>query len=184
MTTVHTAWVGDSLTVLDRMDPQVRAGLLASLLGTLSLGAVLGTVLALMYGALSGPRAVLFGLLVTAWLLEDTGRRLLAARMEFGRLARNDGVHLLVTCAVLGGFHFTAGLSIEALLLAMAAGCVVSIGLVVLQAPREELALPRLGDADLRQVAAFASWRAAQAALRPTTLLLARVAISVLVSGA
>lgn len=184
MTTVHTAWVGDSLTVLDRMDPQVRAGLLASLLGTLSLGAVLGTALALAYGALPGPRALLFGLLVTVWLLEDTGRRLLAARMEFGRLARNDGVHLLVTCAVLAGVHFTAGLSIEALLLAMAAGCAVSIGLVVLQAPREELALPRLGDADLRQVASFASWRAAQAALRPTTLLLARVAISVLVSGA
>ncbi|KAA9376443.1 hypothetical protein F5972_23815 [Microbispora cellulosiformans] len=183
MATLHTAWVGDSLTVLDRFDPRVRAGLFVSLLGTLALGAVVGTVLALAFGALPGARTLLFGVLVVVWLAEDTGRRLLAARMEFARLARNDGLHLLTTCVVLVVVHVTAGIDLEWLLVAMAAGCVVSIFLVLLQAPREELALPPLRGADVRGVGVFAAWRAAQAVLRPTTLLLARIAIAALVSS-
>src|SRR3982750_3317388 len=32
MTAIETAWVGDSLTVLDRFDPKLRRGLVASLM--------------------------------------------------------------------------------------------------------------------------------------------------------
>ncbi|MDH2428935.1 hypothetical protein [Sphaerisporangium sp. TRM90804] len=184
VTTLHTAWVGDSLTVLDRFDPRVRSALGVSLLSSLALGAVAGTVLAVAFGAAGGPGALLFGALVVVWLVEDTCRRVLAARMEFGRLAANATLDMAVAFAVLGGFWLTGPPRLETMLAAMCAGSLAGVAHAVALLPREELAWPGLRGADVRGVASFATWRAAQAGLRPLTLMLARVAIAAMVSGA
>lgn len=185
ITTLHTAWVGDSLTVLDRHDPRVRAALLVSLLGTLTLGAGAGVGIALALGAARGADAALYGLLVLLWLAEDTGRRLQAARMEFHLVAQNAVADLAVTALTLGGLWLAAGrVTLTSLLTAMCAGCLAGVALALARLPRAELALPALPGAALREVAAFAGWRAAQAGLRPLTLLLTRTAIAMLVSGA
>ncbi|GIH69079.1 MATE family efflux transporter [Sphaerimonospora thailandensis] len=183
ITTLHTAWVGDSLTVLDRFDPRVRAALAASSVATLALGAVVGTVLAIVLDAASGPGVVLFGVLVVLWLLEDTGRRMLAARLEFGRLAANAVVDFVVVFVVLGAFWLAGALRLETVLAAMCAGSLAGVVLAVISLPREELAWPGLRRADLRGIVAFATWRTAQAGLRPLTLMLSRVAIVAIVSS-
>ncbi|GLW99544.1 hypothetical protein [Microtetraspora sp. NBRC 16547] len=184
ITTLHTAWVGDSLTVLDRFDPRVRAALAASLVATLGLGAVVGGILTITLDAAGPPGALLFGVLVVIWLLEDTLRRILAARLEFGRLAANAVVDFSVVFATLGAFWLAGELRLETMLLAMCAGSLAGVGQAVIGLPREELAWPGLREADLRRLVTFATWRAAQAGLRPLTLMLTRVAIAAMVSSA
>ncbi|MFC0864175.1 hypothetical protein ACFHYQ_17915 [Sphaerimonospora cavernae] len=188
ITTLHTAWVGDSLTVLDRFDPRVRAALAASSVVTLALGAVVGTVLAIVLDAASGLGVLLFGVLVVLWLLEDTGRRILAARLEFGRLAANAVVDFVVVFSVLGAFWLSGALRLETVLAAMCAGSLAGVVLAVVSLPHEELAWPglrraTLREADLRGIVSFATWRTAQAGLRPLTLMLTRVAIVAMVSS-
>jgi O-antigen/teichoic acid export membrane protein len=183
ITTLHTAWVGDSLTVLDRFEPRIRAALAASIVATVTLGVAGGTMLAAVLDTVSVPAALLFGLLVAIWLLEDTLRRMLTARLEFGLLASNAVLDLVVSFAVLGAFWLTGPPALETMLAAMCAGSLAGVAHAAARLPREELAWPGLRGAEMRELASFATWRAAQAGLRPLTLMLARVAIAAMVSS-
>ncbi|NJP25598.1 hypothetical protein FLW53_15625 [Microbispora sp. SCL1-1] len=184
ITTLHTSWVGDSLTVLDRFESPVRAAIAASLVTSLALGAVASVILAIVLRAAAGPGALLFGGLVLLWLLEDTVRRLLSARLEFGRLATNTVVDFVVAFATLSGFWLAHALSLETMLVAMCAGSLAGVVHAVIGLPRDELRWPRLREADLQRIVPFATWRVAQAALRPLTLMVTRVAIVAMVSSA
>src|SRR3954451_25173249 len=46
ITALQTAWVGDSLTVLDRFEPRVRQGLVASIVMFSAVAIVLGSLMA------------------------------------------------------------------------------------------------------------------------------------------
>ncbi|WP_460365891.1 hypothetical protein, partial [Actinocorallia lasiicapitis] len=98
---VQTSWVGDALTVFDRFEPRVRGALLLSLLITVAGGALVAAVA----GAFLLPAATtgLFVLLAVLWVLNETGRRIFTARMEFWRLAANDAAAYAVTLGTLGG---------------------------------------------------------------------------------
>ncbi|WP_083983374.1 hypothetical protein [Actinomadura hibisca] len=185
ITAVQTSWVGDTLTVFDRFEPRVRGALVWSVLGSVSLGALVGAVVSVAMGLAGAAGTALFALLVALWLTNETGRRVFTARMEFWRLTLNDACYLVVTLAALGGL-LVAGrsASVELLLAAMCAGCAASIVLARFRLPAEEYALAPLRGTALREVAAFAWWRSIQAGIRPTALLLARVMIAAFASTA
>ncbi|MFF5260766.1 lipopolysaccharide biosynthesis protein [Actinomadura viridis] len=185
ITSVQTSFVGDTLTVYDRFEPRIRGALILSVAGTVVAGAAVGAVVAVVMG-LAGPAGIaLFALLVALWLLNETGRRIFTARMEFWRLAANDGCYLLVTFAALGGaLALGAGASVELLLAAMCAGCAGSLVLARLRLPAEEFAPAPLRGTAFREVLGFAWWRSIQAAIRPSALLAARIMIVAFASTA
>ncbi|WP_222854091.1 lipopolysaccharide biosynthesis protein [Fodinicola acaciae] len=163
-TALYTGWVGDSLTVLDRFDPAVRPALSLSFFCGCLAGLVVGV---LFYGWF-------LGILICCWLVEETGRRLLMARREFGRLVVNDATYFAVSVAVVWVLPW----SVDGFLGAMSAGAVAASAVAVFQLPRKEFLVVRPGLTGLRTVAGFATWRSAQATLRPASLLLARVLVA------
>ncbi|WP_449062601.1 hypothetical protein [Planomonospora algeriensis] len=182
-TTVYTSWVGDSLNVLDRSDPRIRSAIAASMLLFTAAGVVGGAVFAVVLRLATPVGVALFALLTVLWLLQETCRRLLQARLEFSRLLVNDVSYVLVTLAVLGvASPLAGGLSIEAILAAMCAGTLVSLLVTLRRLPREEYRLVRPGFAGMRALSGFAAWRSAQSSLRPLTLLATRIAIDVFAS--
>ncbi|WP_242885792.1 hypothetical protein [Actinomadura litoris] len=185
ITAVQTSWVGDSLTVFDRFDPRVRGALLLSVLATVGAGAAVGAGVTAAMGLAGVAGIGLFGLLVALWLLNETGRRIFTARMEFWRLALNDSSYLVVTIGTLAAaLALGAAATLELMLAAMCAGCLVSITLARLRLPSPEYALAPLRGTAFREIAGFAVWRSVQAGLRPGALLLARVMIAAFASTA
>ncbi|MBW8481605.1 lipopolysaccharide biosynthesis protein [Actinomadura parmotrematis] len=179
ITSVQTSWVGDTLTVYDRFDPRVRGALIWSVLGTVVLGAAVGAAVSLAMGVAGAAGTGLFALLVALWLVNETGRRIFTARMEFWRLTANDAWYLLITLATLGAsLALGAAASVELLLAAMCAGCAASIILARLRLPAAEYARAPLRGTALREIAGFAWWRSIQAGVRPTALLAARLMIA------
>ncbi|WP_329519545.1 lipopolysaccharide biosynthesis protein [Spirillospora sp. NBC_01491] len=179
ITSVQTSWVGDTLTVYDRFEPRIRGALLLSVAGTVVAGAAVGAVVAVVMG-LAGPAGIaLFALLVALWLLNETGRRIFTARMEFWRLTANDACYLLTTLATLGAaLGLGADASVELLLAAMCVGCLSSIALARLRLPAAEYARAPLRGTAFREIAGFAWWRSIQAGIRPSALLVARIMIA------
>ncbi|WP_153531838.1 hypothetical protein [Actinomadura macrotermitis] len=185
ITSVQTSWVGDTLTVFDRFEPRIRGALIWSVAATVVLGAAVGAVVSLAMGVAGAAGTALFALLVALWLLNETGRRVFTARMEFWRLTANDACYLVVTLAALGAaLGAGTAASVELLLAAMCTGCAVSIVLARLRLPAAEYAPAPLRGTAFREIAAFAGWRSVQAGIRPTALLLARVMIAAFASTA
>lgn len=183
-TAIQTGWVGDSLTVLDRRDPELRAALATCLLLTAGLGLAVGTAAGGLFGA-GRTASLLFGLLLAAWLLEESGRRLLMARLEFWKLVANDCTYLLATVAVVAAALLTGAQATLGLFLgAMAAGAGAAVLLALVQLPADEWTGLRPGRSGMRRLAAFAAWRSGQAGLRPLALLGARLLVLHLVSAA
>jgi len=104
---VHSGWVGDSLTVLDRFDPSVRGALqFSQLMGTgVAFAAAAAIVLALDLVHAGG--AVLFAVMVALWMTEELGRRLFMARREFWLLAVNDACYVTAALAALASAAVT-----------------------------------------------------------------------------
>lgn len=185
ITSVQTSFVGDTLTVYDRFDPKVRGALIWSVAGTVTAGAVVGAVVSVAMGLAGVAGTALFALLVALWLLNETGRRIFTARMEFWRLTLNDASYLVVTLAALG-IAVGSGVdgSVELLLAAMCVGCLASIALARVRLPAEEYAGAPLRGTALREILGFAWWRSVQAGVRPGALLLARIMIAAFASTA
>jgi O-antigen/teichoic acid export membrane protein len=185
VTALQTGWLGDSLTVLDRHAPEVRAALATSLIASGLLGLIGGLLVGVLIGLDGWLAPMLFGTLLATWLLEESGRRLLMARLEFWKLVGNDMTYLAVGLAVLfccraAGLELTLGVFLGA----MTAGAAAAVLLVLVQVPRTELSELRPGLTGMRAVAGFAAWRSAQATLRPAALLAARLLVLHLVSAA
>src|SRR5690242_13638085 len=107
-TAVVSGLVGDSLTVLDRADPGTRAALQVWAVAVSAAAGLVGAVLVAVTGLLPAWAAVLLGLAVTAFVLEDVLRRLLMAAGRFWSLPVVDAASLvlalltLVACAAAG----------------------------------------------------------------------------------
>jgi O-antigen/teichoic acid export membrane protein len=185
ITTVQTSWVGDSLTVFDRFERRIRGAILISIIGTVGAGALIAMVICAALGV-TGPGGVgLFGLMVALWLLEETGRRLFTARMEFWRLFLNDSCYLVVSLAtVLIALESGVHSSLPLLLAAMSVGATASIVLARLQLTGAEYVGAPLRDSAIKEVIPFAWWRSIQAGIRPAALLAARVMIVAFTSSA
>jgi O-antigen/teichoic acid export membrane protein len=160
---VQTAWVGDSLVVLDRADERVRRGIATTqwlhVLGAL----VLGPIIAVVTTGVDAQTAALFGVLTAAWELEEFGRRALMARLEFGRQLAADSSYLVISLSALLAFHVANRLDLATVLTAMLFGAIGSFVLEMFLVPRNErLLLPSLTLDGLVDVAQFGIWRAAQ----------------------
>ncbi|MEO5875182.1 MAG: hypothetical protein ABIS86_23990 [Streptosporangiaceae bacterium] len=178
---VQTSWVGDALTVFDRFDPRIRGALLISVAASLVLGVTVSVAVAAWFVPAS--TLAVFALLTALWILNESGRRIFTARMEFWRLAANDAANYTVTLLVLGGLGLLGHhLSLTVVFAAMCAGMTVAIVLARLRQPREEYALVPLRGSAIREVLGFSGWRSVQAGVRPLALLLARVLVAVFAS--
>jgi hypothetical protein len=117
------------------------------------------------------------------WLLEETFRRILIARLEFWKLVVNDSSYNAVALVIVGvlllvGQHITLG----RIFAAMAVGAATAVAVGIVEVPRAELSNLRPGWAAMRAVATFAAWRSAHAALRPTALLLSKALVISIIS--
>lgn len=182
-TAVCSGLVGDSLTVLDRHAPGIRAGLHVSAVLVSGAAAVVGGALALLTAVVPLWAGLLLGLATAAFIVEDTLRRLLMASGRFWSLPVVDVTSLGAALAVL----VTAGLSgrltlatfVVALLVGQSAAALVAwLLLPPGERPRGPWRRP-----DLRAVASFGAYRAAAQTIRPALLTLLRLVV-VTVAGA
>ena len=177
-TALMTGFVGDSLTVLDRHAPGVRAGLQAWGLA-IGMGLfIAGAGISLATGLLSVGDALLFGAALTAFTVEDTARRLLMANLRFWSVVVTDLVYLVGAAVVLLALWRTTGqITLGDLLVALVASQVLATVVGVVLAPRGERYLVRLRRPAIGAVARFGGWRALQQGLRPGVLTVMRVVV-------
>lgn len=170
VTAVASGMVGDSLTVLDRTAPRVRAGLHAWAVLVAGGAGLAGGVVAAATGVVPAWAAAVLGLAVVAFVLEDTLRRLLMATGRYWSLPAVDMTSLvfalgtLILCALAG--ELTLSSFFLALLAGQtAAGLVAWWGVPATERPRGPWRSPDLG-----AVWSFGVWRAAAQMIRPGLL--------------
>ena len=180
---VQTGWIGDSLTVLDRFDPGVRAALFRSQGIALVAIACSTAVLGSFVDGVDATTALVFGLACAAWALEETIRRILIARREFWSLVVNDAAFAIGALGVLGLVIVSpTAVTLLTVVSALLGGAIVAIAAGVAQLPRVELLRGPAARPRQREVASFAGWRAVQVALRPGSQAIVRAAVATLVS--
>lgn len=181
-TALYTGYVGDSLAVLDRHDRDTRATLAASAITLFAAAFVIafGTVVLLLH---SPGAALVFAVMTVLWLMEETFRRILIARLEFWKLVGNDSSYNVVTLVIVGVLLLVAGhVTLGGIFAAMALGAATAVVVGIVQVPRAERANLRPGWPAMRAVATFAAWRSLHAALRPTALLLSKALVISMIS--
>jgi O-antigen/teichoic acid export membrane protein len=184
-TGVMTGFVGDSLTVLDRGAPRVRAALLVWFAVITGLTLVAGVLTALATGLVDPAVVVLFGLTMAVWVVEDTVRRLLMATLRFGAVVVIDVCHAVWALALLAVLHSAHGaLTLTDFMLALLAGQTVAVLVGLVAAPPAELVRPPLRGAAMAEVARFGVWRGLQQGIRPATLTVARVLVALAAGSA
>lgn len=182
-TAVCSGMVGDSLTVLDRHDAAVRAGL-HGWTASVSVGAaVLGAAAALLSGALPLWAGLLVGLATAAFIVEDTLRRLLMATGRFWSLPAVDGSSLVLALAVLVAAGATGGLTLADFVVALLAGQTGAALVAWWQLPAGERPHGPWRAPAWRTVFDFGVWRAVAQTIRPALLTALRLLV-VAVAGA
>ena len=121
--------------------------------------------------------------MVAVWLVEETGRRILLARLEYWSLVWNNATYAFGTLAtlataLLAGARITLGLVLAAMLV----GCCAAVVAALIQLPSAEWRGLRVGRRGGRALATFAVWRALQSTLKPAQLLTVRILILQIVS--
>jgi O-antigen/teichoic acid export membrane protein len=171
-TALSSGLVGDSLTVLDRHDPAIRAALWRT--GWLVVG--LSSAVALAVGAtrISPTVGILFATAMASFVLADLARRLLMAQLRFWTLAVVDSIALAAAALVLGVSALVGPLGLAHFLAALTASQLTVVLLAVHRLPASERRLPGRGWGDWRAVTGYGSWRAVQQLIRPTALNAAR----------
>jgi O-antigen/teichoic acid export membrane protein len=183
-TAVATGMVGDSLTVLERRDRPVRAGLQLWCMGIASGAALVGLLVTGATGYLSWTQASLYGSAIFVFIVVDCLRRLLMAALRFWRIIVVDGALLFVSTGVAALDAQAGGLTLGGVLAALVAGLTASLATAIVLLPRQERWLAPWRPANMRQVAGFGLWRAAQQCIRPGTLAAARVVVSAIAGRA
>lgn len=174
-TALTSGLIGDSLTVLDRHDPDVRAALrnLAAL--TVLLASAAAYLGAITLGALDGGTALLFATATATFMLADLARRVLMANLRFWHLVAIDGLGVLSALATIAVVTVLADRSgIGVFVVAIAAWQLAVILVAVLCFPASERAIGPLRRGALTVVLGFGAWRAAQQFVRPSMLNIAR----------
>ncbi|KQZ85188.1 hypothetical protein ASD56_02140 [Microbacterium sp. Root166] len=166
-TAVITGVVGDTLVVVDRSEPKIRAALQGTLaLAAVSLAVVSGVVVSVI-GFVSPLEALLFALALGAFAVEEIVRRLLMADMAFVRVAVIDLAGLMVTLLVLGGVWLSQPLSLAAFVGAIAAGQTAASVIGWFLVARKDRVLVGFAGADYGTVWRYGAWRGLQQTLRP-----------------
>jgi large repetitive protein len=176
-TSVTSGLVGDSLTVLDRRDRRVRAGLEAWTLIATGLTTAVSVAVLWLTGALAGWQLVVFGLAGLAFQVEELLRRLLMANQRFWSLLAVDTTALVGSVAVLVGFGLTGTVTVTTFLVAVVVGQLLGAVVAFARIPAADRHVVPLSGADLRAVGGFGLWRGAQVGITPALLTAARTLV-------
>jgi hypothetical protein len=168
ITALTSGFVGDSLTVLDRSHPVVRAALQVWAGGIVGGASILAAIVTTVLGLTTPLEGLVFALAAVAYTSEDLVRRLLMAEFTFWRICVVDLVAASAAIAVVavGASAISLTTLLAAVAIGQAAGLVVGIVLL----PRGQRWLAPLSRGALGHVASFGAWRAAQQAIRPSLL--------------
>lgn len=177
-TAVTTGLVGDSLTVLDRHEADVRGGLQAVALGVALIGGLTACVLSGATALIGWDLAPLFGLAAAVFVLEELVRRMLMASLRFWHVVAVDATCLLVTIAWLAVFKMLDGRLLmrdllSSLVVAQLCGLLVGVGLL----PRVERWWASMRHSQWRAVIRYGRWRAAQQGVRPAMMAAVRTIV-------
>lgn len=183
---LQSGWLGDSLTVLERFDPQIRAALFRSQWAIIALSGFVGFAFSELLGVGDVKVSLLCAFAVVVWCIEETGRRIMMARLEFWQLLINDGTYAFAALAFAAAIGRAGRLTLSWIVLSMAVGSLAAIVAAAIQIPRNEWTKGEVDQSSegMRTLARFAAWRSGQAGLRPLGLLLVRVAIVLYTSRA
>jgi O-antigen/teichoic acid export membrane protein len=183
-TAVSSGLVGDSLTILDRREPRIRAGLLAwTALVCLAVSAA-GVLAATWSHVLPLWAAPVLGLACAAFIVEDTLRRLLEAIGRFWSLPVVDMTSLVLALGTLAVGSLTGRITMTTFVLAVLVG---QAGAAVVawwclpadERPRGPWRSPALG-----VVGSFGVWPAVTQTIRPASFTLLRIVLIALVGAA
>jgi O-antigen/teichoic acid export membrane protein len=183
-TAIVSGLVGDSLTVLDRSSPRIRAGLQTWLVITAGGIAMALGVGGWITGRLTGPQSVALGVCAAMFLVEDALRRMLMASMRFWSLVVVDVSGLIIAVGVVLAVQTVAasGATLTTFIVALAIGQTSASAVAVWRFPSSERWIAREVSPDLASVWNYGSWRALQQMLRPSMLTGVRVIVTVVVS--
>jgi O-antigen/teichoic acid export membrane protein len=178
-TALCTGLVGDSLTVLDRNTPTIRAGLQWWCAIAATSSGLLAVGMAGAMGVLSWRAATLFGLATVVFVIEDTLRRMLMAVFRFWSLPLVDTTSLVGSVAVIVAASSTGNrLTLGTFMLALLIGQVAAAAVAALRLPREERRLGPLRVGEMAVVFRFGVWRSAAQSVRPLTLNAVRIVLT------
>jgi O-antigen/teichoic acid export membrane protein len=183
-TAVCSGLVGDSLTVLDRSDLRIRAGLHVWTAVVCAGAGMVGVAGALLSGMVPLWAALLTGAASAAFIAEDTLRRLLMATGRFWTLPAVDGTSLVLALVTLTLAQWTGGLSLSSFVVALLVGQTGAAAVAWWRLPAEERLRGPWRRPALGAVASFGSWRAAAQTVRPASLTLVRVVVVGMVGAA
>ena len=127
VTAVTSGLVGDSLTVLDRHEPSVRAALQGLTIVMVAGGSTLAALALNLTGILDGPQAVAFAVATAVFQLEEVLRRVLMAALRFWTLLIVDGAAVGSTLVALAVLAATGEIEVGSFLVAIAIGQSVGI---------------------------------------------------------
>ena len=159
VTAVTSGLVGDSLTVLDRHEPSVRAALQGLTLLMVAGGSTIGALALYLTGILDGPQAVAFAVATAVFQLEEVLRRVLMAALRFWTLLIVDGAAVGSTLVALAVLAATGEIEVGSFLVAIAVGQSVGIVVAALVLPVPERRLVPFVNPAFRQVLSFGGWR-------------------------
>lgn len=177
VTAVSSGMVGDSLIVLDRHEPRVRAGLHAWALIVSGGAGIVGAVVAVVTHVVPSAAAVVLAVAVTAYVLEDALRRLLMATGRYWSLPAVDATSLVFSLAVLVVCALAGPLTITSFLWALVVGQTTAAVVAWLAAPADERPRGPWRQPALAEVWSFGIWRAAGQMVRPGLLTALRLLI-------
>jgi O-antigen/teichoic acid export membrane protein len=183
-TAVCSGLVGDSLTVLDRTDPGIRAGLHVGTAVVSGVAGLAGCLLAVATGVVPAWAGLLLGLATAAFIVEDTLRRLLMATGRFWSLPAVDVTSMALALAVLVWTGLSGELSLTSFVVALLAGRTGAAGVAWMLLPAAERPRGPWRRPALAVVASFGAWRAASQAVRPALLTVLRVLVVALAGAA
>lgn len=177
-----SGYIGDSLIVLDRRTPRIRAALQQSALALILAAGLLGAVIAAATGLVNVATAAIFGVAIALFAIEELMRRTLMAELAFWRVMAIDLAAFVGALGVIFGVAVRGELSLVAFFAAVCVGQVVAIALAIALLPRSEryLVAPALGGHGA--VFRYGVWRAAQQGLRPAMLTIVRTLVTLLAS--
>ena len=176
-TALCSGLVGDSLTVLDRTDPGIRAGLHVGTAVVSGAAGLIGCLLAVTTGVVPVWACLVLALATAAFIVEDTLRRLLMATGRFWSLPAVDVTSMALALAVLVWAASAGPLTLTSFFVALLAGQAGAALVAWLLAPAAERPRGPWRRPALATVVSFGAWRAASQAVRPALLTALRVLV-------
>ena len=183
-TAICSGLVGDSLTVLDRDDPGIRAGLHVGTAVVSGAAGLVGCAVAVATGVLPPWAGLLLGLATAAFIVEDTLRRLLMATGRFWSLPAVDVSSTVLALAVLVAAGRSGELTLTSFVLALLVARTGAAGLAWVLLPAAERPRGPWRRPALAVVTSFGAWRAASQAVRPALLTVLRIMVVALAGAA